>query len=75
MVGSGGLIFSYCQDPEKTNVQTLVGPSGGMVYTSDLKSAAERLTGSSPVLGTNKQDNKITGGVVVGGIEMEHVSG
>jgi hypothetical protein len=29
-------------------------PSGGMVYTADLKSAAEGIAGSSPALGTTK---------------------
>lgn len=29
-----------------------LSPGGGMAYTADLKSAAERHTGSSPVRGT-----------------------
>ncbi len=55
--GSFGVIsneFSYCQVAKKYNGEPSVGPGGGMVYTADLKSAAARLTGSSPVLGTNR---------------------
>ncbi len=33
-----------------------VGPSDGMANIADLKSAAERLTGSSPVLGTAQRN-------------------
>jgi hypothetical protein len=46
--------FSYCQLAKNYNGEPSVGPGGGMVYTADLKSAAARLTGSSPVLGTNR---------------------
>jgi hypothetical protein len=49
-----GDYFSYCQVAKKYNGEPSVGPGGGMVYTADLKSAAARLTGSSPVLGTNR---------------------
>ena len=47
--------FPGCQSRARPHFGA-VGPSGGTVYTSDLKSAAERLTGSSPVLGTTTRN-------------------
>ena len=49
-------------EAERRQVRFLLGApslceSGGMVYTADLKSAAERLTGSSPVSRTKLMES------------------